>query len=310
MRYLWLMLTMLTALVFVDPARADIRTGKPTTPDPDFADRAVGSHVVFTATLDGWVDDIRRGVHYSAALPDTQMMTLTEYRFSVDRVLLGTLPSARVTLTTWQWFDWPMASANMKLLAGSKVLVWAYWKFDHGWRLYGSFTHVTDEGRIDPSMQQIERGNMWLRSKSGEFTLADVESELTTRGPRNPGHSFNGAQGVSLVCVTGVDTAGPKRIFSIMPLRHLIGRAGHVPRRLMFDRRELFNFNDIAPGDTLVIPLKPNNTADDVDYDNIYYGWKVDHGFVPALGTELDSLDHVVTFDGNLMRVRPLAVPR
>ena len=265
----------------------------------DFADFLINQQLVVEATVVG-LDTTRRVLVGGCGLPPAKWPLSIDARLRVDRVVLGVADDETIVLTFGAVMNFP----RHVLRSGAPVLAWAYRNCGDGWRLWGGLMVRTSSGYLIQTNSLGEERTITGQPIGSPMPYAALEQALSLKTQRHAIQSFVGKGAVALVRVAALGPAEFGRWCQVDSAGIVIGATSRVPHIVTFSPL-LSCYNDVAEGDSLLLPIPNGSTADVLDLDVCPYGLVVKHGFCRGLGVPLAFASYALESTTSGLRVKP-----
>lgn len=248
---------------------------------------ASGQDLVVTGTVQS-VSETIRGY---ARMPELIRHPVTEISLTIDDVLSGSSPSTNVEVT--------LIDTGYNLVVGDRVLVWANYTPEDGWRLRGRCRKFDGDQLTARPNEPVFSGP---QGPQMVMSYATVRSELAAI--RQPSAVYNGTRTLVLARLRGSSRWSESgAVYEVDSLACLMGSVEAMPKIIRFPALAGCS-PGIYPGDSLLVPIPPGFRGAVLPLAHCPSALRVKNCFVPGLGVMVTELRRSIDSVGVLLHVR------
>ena len=254
---------------------------------PDFVEHVTSLHHLFIARIDA-VREIRY-VPYGPCAEGKGAGMVTEVELRPLEILYGAGIGGVEVVRHFRNRD------DTYLVPGETVLVWTNRTCQDAWTRWGRMAIFDSTGKVQSTPELRD----FLKGTSPD--LDDVRRHVRRVESRLPITPFMAPAGFDLVVTEGraprgdADTA----IYYCRRIAHFGGTVSESPTALQFRYPSRMHSTSVHVGDTLLVPFSPGNQGPLRTFETNTEYFRVESGYLPALGIELDHfLDRYSRHEG------------
>jgi len=218
-----------------------------------------------------------------------------EVTIKIDEILLGSTDDSTLVMAR-------LGPGSPRI--GARVLFWGSREGEDAWKIYGNLCTVREDGCILAGYDEQNGARYLGPSETTFIDLPTLRTEIARHSSLHPSSAFERQAALALGRIVRTTRRGDQGFtYECDSLGWVMGHATRVPRFIDWSPVPSC-LPELAPGDTLLIPVSGDTHANRVTLAACPSGLRAKRGFVPVLGVPLGSIDRAIWRDSDGLHVR------